>query len=390
MHPPALADLDAAFSELLAEGSGALGDPEVVVELERQRNRLKAAVARAVGELDETRAFDATGAGTAAGWLTHRCHLPSSEAKAQVRRGRALRELADDMAAVCEDGEVGPAQAGLLGPLLRDPVVRKAVREHEELLVDQAGRLTFLAFKRALAYLVQLADPEGAEARRARRDASLVQSFDGTWLGQMTLDPIAGAIVRGEIDRLDQAGFEAGWTEATGRLGREPKPHELSRTAAQRRADARVEMARRSAATPFDARIPASLISVLVDFPTMAGGICELANGTPVTPGSPLPHLDEALVERAVWRSPVRVEVSAKARLFKGATRRAIELRDRVCQHRYCEIPASRCQADHILSYREGGPTTQANGRLACNRHNRLRVHGPDWPPPSAGPPGNT
>ena len=62
-----------------------------------------------------------------------------------------------------------------------------------------------------------------------------------------------------------------------------------------------------------------------------------------------------------------------RARLFTGGTRRAIELRDRICTHPYCYEPAENCQADHIEPYAVGGPTTQENGRLLCGFHNRLR-----------------
>jgi 5-methylcytosine-specific restriction protein A len=77
-----------------------------------------------------------------------------------------------------------------------------------------------------------------------------------------------------------------------------------------------------------------------------------------------------------------RVEVSEKARLFTGATRRAIELRDRECTHPYCDLPASACQVDHIIPDAANGPTTQENGRLLCGFHNRLRNERP--PPPAA------
>ena len=75
-----------------------------------------------------------------------------------------------------------------------------------------------------------------------------------------------------------------------------------------------------------------------------------------------------------------RVEVGATTRLFTGATRRAIELRDRECTHPYCDQRLEDCEVDHIVPYAAGGPTTQENGRLLCGFHNRLRGQppGPD------------
>ena len=116
---------------------------------------------------------------------------------------------------------------------------------------------------------------------------------------------------------------------------------------------------------------------MLVGFETLHGRICELADGTVVAPGSLLAWLDGAYLERAVFASGDRVEISAATRLFTGATRRAIEVRDRECTHPTCDVPASSCQADHIQPFAAGGATTQENGRLLCGFHNRLRNQRP-------------
>ena len=62
-----------------------------------------------------------------------------------------------------------------------------------------------------------------------------------------------------------------------------------------------------------------------------------------------------------------------RTRLFSGATRRAIEIRDQECTHPYCDEPVERCQADHVIPWSQDGPTIQENGRLLCGFHNRLR-----------------
>jgi hypothetical protein len=132
--------------------------------------------------------------------------------------------------------------------------------------------------------------------------------------------------------------------------------------------------ARSSLVAPEDVeRPPAPLFSVLVDWPTLSGRICELAEGIVVSPGELVPWLCLADLERAVMEPAGRVEVSKKHRLFSGATRRALELRDRGCVHPFCDLPASRCQADHIVPWALSGVTTQDNGRLLCGFHNRLR-----------------
>src|SRR5439155_22759328 len=122
-----------------------------------------------------------------------------------------------------------------------------------------------------------------------------------------------------------------------------------SRTPAQRRADALVEMAVRASTAPADGRRPAPLFTVLVGYETFAGRVCELANRTVVTPGSLVPWLDEAYLERVVFDGPSPViDVGHRRRLFVGATRRAVEVRDLECFHETCELPAEDCQIDHI------------------------------------------
>jgi 5-methylcytosine-specific restriction endonuclease McrA len=92
-----------------------------------------------------------------------------------------------------------------------------------------------------------------------------------------------------------------------------------------------------------------------------------------LSPDTVFPWLKEADFERVVFAPGKRIEVSVKSRLFKGATKRAIELRDRQCTHEYCDLTVDQCQIDHIIPWDRGGPTEQENGRLLCGFHNRLR-----------------
>jgi hypothetical protein len=109
--------------------------------------------------------------------------------------------------------------------------------------------------------------------------------------------------------------------------------------------------------------------------------VCELASGTVVTPGSLVPLLPWADVQRIVFEGPSRViDVGPRRRLFTGATRVAIQARDRTCTHLSCDVPAIRCEIDHIIPFCAGGLTTQGNGCCRCRFHNQLK--GPERPPP--------
>ena len=378
-----LGDLEGALDCLVESDPSSCADAESIESLQRQLARLEAFVTAATAVFDTSGEWATDGARNASSWLAARCRLPRAHTRRLVRRGRVLRHL-PNCAQAWSNGEINGSHVDTLAALRR-PVTEEALTRDEAMLVAQARTLRFDAFTRTTAYWEQLADPDGVEAsdqaRRDRRDVYLESSFAGMWLGKITLDPISGAIVADELGRLEREMFEADWAESREALGREPSPTELSRTSTQRRADALVEMATRSRIAPADGRRPVPLFSVLVDYPTLHGRICELAQGAVISPGSLVPWLDQATVERIVFGPDRRVEVSATARLFAGATRHAIEVRDRECTHPYCDRPASECEIDHIVPYAAGGLTTQENGRVLCGFHNRLRNQ---RPPPAA------
>jgi hypothetical protein len=371
--------LTAALDQLGESNLSELADGESIMMLQRQLARLEAMVTESTAAFDAAGGWVPEGARSAAGWLATRCRLPRSQARRQVRRGRALRSLPAS-ARAWRDGDITGAQVDVIAAL-SNPVTAEALARDEAMLVDQAGTLRYDSFVRAAAYWEQMADPDGsedhAERCRGRRDVYLASTFNGMWLGAMTLDSISGAIVAGELERLDQELFDADWAEARATLGRDPQPSELARTSAQRRADALVEMATRSRTAPGDGRRPAPLFTVLVGYEALHGRICQLDDGTVVPPASLLRWMNGADLERAVFAPPNRVEISARTRLFTGATRRAIEVRDLECTHPFCDIPAPSCQVDHIQPFAVGGPTTQENGRLLCGVHNRLRNQRP-------------
>jgi hypothetical protein len=367
--------LSGAIDALIGDGAESCGDSASIEQLHRDLSRLEAFVTEATAAFESGGEWAADGAKTAAAWIATRCRVPRKAAKRRVRLSRTLRQL-PVCAEAWREGRIGTDQAEAIASARRRRTERAMGRD-ESMLVSYAAEMGFEDFYRALAYWKQLADPEGAdeqeEERKAARNVYLETSIGGMWLGQMTLDPISGSIVANELNRLEHQLFESDCAEARERLGRTPGIDDLARTSGQRRADALVEMATRSRMTPADGIRPAPLFSVLVGYETMHGRICELESGHVLAPSALDPWMDSAYFERAVFRLGNRVDVSVRARLFTGGTRRAIELRDRICTHPYCFEPAENCQGDHIDPYADGGETTQENGRLLCGFHNRMR-----------------
>jgi hypothetical protein len=362
-------------------------DRETVIEIHCLQSQLGYGVSTTVAAFDQWGAFAADGALTATAWIDTRCHIPKKEARAELRRGKALSGL-PVAAAAWKRGDIGAAHIDAL-LRVKSPVTKEQLFCDEEILVNAGITLKFAEFAHVVDYWEMRADPDGtdeaAEAKRVRRDAYLFPSAGG-YVGEMRFGTIDGAIVTKELKRIEQELFEADWAQAKERLGRDPHADELERTPAQRRADAMVEMAVRSASTPPGAKKPEPLFSVLVGFETLAERISEIEGGPVVTPGSLWEWMDRAEFERIVFSPGNRIECSKTARFFTGATKRAIEVRDRQCQHEYCDRPAEWCDIDHIVPWSEGGLTEQRNGQSMCGPHNRERYvrpppEEPDEPP---------
>jgi hypothetical protein len=140
-------------------------------------------------------------------------------------------------------------------------------------------------------------DPDGPHRDRGEQSRfHFSQTFQDGWAADGWFDPINGTIIHTELERIEQHLFEVDWAEPKARLGRDPLPGELARTPAQRRADALVEMARRSACADEDGRKPEPLVIVLVGVEGFARS-CELLDGTVLAPFEVADILPEATIQ---------------------------------------------------------------------------------------------
>jgi hypothetical protein len=365
-----VAELDA----LVEADPGTLADADTVLELHRQLARLEAVTARAAARFEADKEWTGSGARTAASWLAAKTHISRSEANRRLRLGRALRHLPHTETA-WQAGDISSAQVAALAAARTDELA-DAMSRDEAALVEKARTLHFSRFRRDLDYWQLENDPDSEDRRfRAQIDGRylhLSETFQGTWALDGRLDPINGSVVSDTLKRIERELFEQDWKEAAARLGRDPIVAELQRTATQRRADALVEMAIRTRTSPKGGRRPEPLFTVTIGLPRFEQ-LCELANGTVIPPGALVPYFTQAWIERVVFGPDSRVlDVGKKQRLFTGADRRAVEVRDRnQCFHDLCDDEIE--QIDHVQPFAWGGETTQTNGRGACGFHNRDR-----------------
>jgi hypothetical protein len=73
----------------------------------------------------------------------------------------------------------------------------------------------------------------------------------------------------------------------------------------------------------------------------------------------------------------VPVDVGRTRRFFTGPLREVLMMMFQRCLWPGCDLPAGRCEIDHLTVFtKPGGETRASNGRPGCDRHNRLKEHG--------------
>jgi uncharacterized protein DUF222/HNH endonuclease len=370
-----LAELDRMLDSLHAADRSQLAGLDLIKAVYRIKNRIDAVVAKVSAVYDDSGEWSETGAKSAGAAIATNTGESLGLTRAMVRHGKKLKKMSY-VAEAYANGDIGADHVALFARV-HNRATAEAFGRDEKDLVGEACRQRFSRFKRQLGYWYAETDPDSAERdfdKQTERRSFYFSRVLDMYYGDLRLDPIGGEILWGALRRIEEEFLAIDWAEARERLGDGACAGDLRRSSSQRLADALVEMAKRATAMPADARKPEPLFCVLVGYETFAGPICETLGGAYVPPSAAANWLDGAWVERIVFDSPSRViDVGQQRRIFTGATRRAVEIRDRECFHPTCEEPIDRCQVDHITPWSWGGPTVIDNGRLACGFHNRQR-----------------
>lgn len=359
---------------------------ERLVARRKQIDLLCAAEARDLQQWDANKVWTDDGSKSAGHRFSRESQSGIAGCKYLVRRAKRLMTMPLTSAAF-DSGELSIDRVNQLVLLNQDKLEELFARD-EELLVGHAKRLQWPdSVKVCNCWRVMANDEVAANSKDKAselRSLFVSRTIDGAVDIRGLLDPVNGEVFSSALMAIENEFFKADWAEAQGRLGEDITAKALLRTNAQRRADALVEMAKRSQGFKPGDRKPEPLISVMVGEDTFSK-VCELASGNVLSPSQLVPLLTQADIERIVFDGPSRVMDVGHTRSFRGALARALRVRDGRCQDpSVCDVPAIQCQLDHDHPWSLGGKTCETNGKCMCGFHNRRKGNRPkpETPPP--------
>jgi hypothetical protein len=362
-----VSSLRSAVEELAGEDLGCISDEVLeadLVEIDRVGHALEAERLRRLAVLDRRGCFRRDGLLSTTGWLVARCRMRWGKARERVRMARALEQMPETQAALAA-GEVSYSQVRLL--VSAHDAHPETFSEHEGTLVEAARTLTVRDLQTAVAYWRQALDWDQSLTEDNeiydRRRLYVSRTFGGMVRIDGDLDPEGGETVMVALRALGDP------------VARDPADE---RNAAQRRADALVEICRRlldGGDVPLTGG-ERPHVTVTVDLEVLqgrAGGRCELGSGEVVHPETARRLACDASVGRIITRGGSEpLDVGRRTRVVPAALRRALVVRDGGCRFPGCGRPHRWCDAHHIWHWVDGGPTSLNNLTLLCRRHHRL------------------
>ncbi len=336
-----------------------------------------------IREIDSRDLARAQGATSLTAWLIGRLRITGGAARQMIELASALDKCCATTAAALASGVVNEAQARVIGKAVTElATYGTAIQQQAEkvLLHEDCASLEPATLRKAADHVLERIAPELAEERLrkqledaeklAARDRALSWSpfHDGT--GRERLTAIFGAedaaIIKTACDPLTA-----------------PAGPDDDRTATQRRADALTDVCRLALATNDLPEDGGDTTKLVVTIPLAA-----LTDGV----GTGLLDNGESLLPQAVRRMAccagiipavldgrsIPIDLGKERRLFTGAARRALVLRDGGCVFPGCGRPPKWCEGHHVIFWSDGGPTDQSNGALVCVFHHKL-VHKGQW-----------
>ncbi len=388
--------------------------PKAVLEAQLAAQRLHADYLELLAEAKRRRCTRDTIHRSQAVWLADSTRVSKSAAGKQVNQAQLLFTDFPQLGHGYRTGVITDSHVGLFTRLWNRTELRDVFARDLDGLIGFTQKPWAICRELFDAWetLVDPIDPNDHAAKaHAKRGFTFVNGVDHTVLGELDTTTAFWAqiepVLKAKVDEL----FEADWAEARERVGALACGDDLLRSDAQRWHDALVIVIRQGAGVEDPAT--SATTAVVIDHETMVEEAerrdaeargetpaprriddavaraeryrCETASGMPLSPSDALDYAIAGHVQLFVMNAKTKdFTASARVRLFKGAQRAGIMIRDRHCQSPGCDTRAWHCQADHLTRHTDNGQTIPANGEAKCgpcHRHKtRLETLGL-WPP---------
>lgn len=393
-----LATIAAAVTRLADRPAWSPADGAVLAECEALHvleQRVAALKLVALAELDERGLAREAGATSTVAWLRWRCRVSGGAAAATLRLARALRrhpatahrllrgDLNQEQAhAIVESldtlpEDLPPVHAGPPGGAAEPGNRSDVVPRVEALLLEHAATLDPRGLRAAGRHALAVVAPDIAdEAERRALERAEARARRARRL-DLHDDAVGGTHIRGYLDREGAAILRTALDPLAA-----PRGTGDDRAAHQRRADALVELCRHAMS---GGRLPAQggqptqlVVTTSYDTLTRALGVGHTDQGEALSPAT-VRRLacDAAILPAVLSGDGLVLDVGRARRLYTGAARRALAIRDQGCAFPGCDRDPTWTEAHHMRSWLDGGGTDINNGVLVCTIHHHL-LHEPD------------
>ncbi len=381
----AAAQIHGALDEVVEQSTWSMSEEETrstLAELSRAEARLAELTLRLAAHAESTRVGDESGATSTAAWWSTVTHQTTVDAHRKTRLAMALDT----------DRHAPVRQALATGGLLLDQaavVIRAVDALPEGLDIDQARQAQAWLLEQAEHFdahhlrvlgkrLVEVIDPEGAEAHEAkilekeeaaaRAAASLRMADDGhgRTRGTFTIPTLAGAILKKALLAIAAPKHRAAVD------GHAPVP---GRPSDHRMGEAFVELLERY---PVD-RLPRAggvaatvVVTATLDALRRDLGVAHLDTGERLSASATRHLACQAGIIPAVLGGQSQVlDLGRKRRFHTEAQRIAAGIQQGGCRAEGCDRPPGMCHLHHPRPWSRGGHTSR-DGILLCPRHHTL------------------
>ena len=337
-----------------------------VVELRRLVDGLEVEWTRRLAHLEQSDVIGLEGHTSMTAFLKDRCRMSGARAQRAVNLSHRLADL-PFVSKALETDDLSFDQAQIFTQF--PDHLYDELTSAEVMLVNAASPLSVADTRRLVEYWKAAVDGPGTAAElEERRYLHASRTFAGMVKVDGLFDPVTGDLI---LTALDAA--------------MAPPAGDDRRTGRQRRADAWAEVARSFLDSGEASGTEKPHVVVVTDLDALqghGGGTHETLNGHVLTPEQVRRYACACTISRIVFGPGSEpLDIGRATRTVPAAMRRALNVRDRHCQHPSgCDRPARWCDAHHKQHWADGGPTSLTNLTLLCRYH--TLEHQTGRPPP--------